>query len=69
MTLVVRVADRPGELARLFAVAADVGVNLEDVRIDHSMGRMTGLVELVVSDTAGERLAAALTASGFTVVG
>ena len=69
MTLVVRVADRPGELARLFAVAADVGVNLEDVRIDHSMGRMTGLVELVVTDTAGERLAAALTASGFTVVG
>lgn len=68
-TLVVRVADKPGELARLFAVAAHAEVNLEDVRIDHSMGRMTGLVELVVAASAASVLITALDSSGFTVVG
>lgn len=68
-TLVVRVEDRPGELARLFAVAAASEVNLEDVRIDHSLGRMTGLVELAVSPQAAATLTAALAAAEFRVVG
>ena len=38
--------DRPGELARLFADAGDAGVNIEDVRIEHSPGQPVGLVEL-----------------------
>ena len=68
VTLVVRLADKPGELARLFAAAQNVGVNLEDVRIDHSLGRMTGLVELTVALEAGEVLATALETAGFIVV-
>jgi prephenate dehydrogenase len=40
------VADQPGELGRLFADIGAAGVNLEDVRIEHTQGRPTGLVEL-----------------------
>jgi prephenate dehydrogenase len=68
VTLVVRVADKPGELARLFGSALSVAVNLEDVRIDHSLGRMTGLVELTVASESSEVLASALESAGFSVV-
>ncbi len=66
--LVVRVEDKPGELARLFQVAANAKVNLEDVRIDHSLGRMTGLVELSVASQSRPTLSEALEAAAFTVI-
>ena len=52
----VSVPDHPGELARLFADVGDIGVNIEDLYIDHDPGRPVGLVELVVQDTAAEGL-------------
>jgi prephenate dehydrogenase len=61
------IADRPGELGRLFAAAARTGVNLEDVRIDHAQGRPTGLVELEVRPESAAVLAAELRADGFEV--
>ena len=54
------ISDRPGELARLFAAAGSVGVNIEDIRIDHSPGREAGLVELVVDPAVADRLASDL---------
>jgi prephenate dehydrogenase len=63
----VSVPDHPGELARLFTDAGDSGVNIEDVRIDHDPGRPTGLVELVVDETRGEELLAALESRGWVV--
>ncbi|MBI1376179.1 MAG: prephenate dehydrogenase [Frankiales bacterium] len=59
------VADRPGELGRLFADVASTGVNLEDVRIDHAQGRPTGLVELEVAPERAEALAAGLRGRGW----
>ncbi|QIX27517.1 prephenate dehydrogenase [Nocardioides sp. JQ2195] len=56
----VAVPDHPGELARLFADAGEIGVNIEDIRIDHDPGRPVGLVELVVSVARAEHLADAL---------
>ena len=56
----VSVPDHPGELARLFADVGEIGVNIEDLHIDHDPGRPVGLVELVVEDTAAESLRAAL---------
>jgi prephenate dehydrogenase len=56
----VSVPDNPGELARLFADVGDIGVNIEDLYIDHDPGRPVGLVELVVQDTAAEGLRTAL---------
>lgn len=66
--LAVRLDDKPGELARLFTVAADSQVNLEDVRIDHSLGHPTGLVELSVTPTAIPKLQAALMDANFLVI-
>lgn len=56
----VLVPDHPGELARLFADIGDIGVNVEDLHIDHDPARPAGLVELVVEAGAAERLRAAL---------
>ncbi len=56
----VSVPDHPGELARLFADVGEIGVNIEDLHIDHDPGRPVGLVELVVADTAAESLRGSL---------
>jgi prephenate dehydrogenase len=60
------VPDHPGELARLFADVGDIGVNIEDVRIDHDPGRPVGLVELQVAADAADGLAEALEARSWT---
>lgn len=65
--VVVRVADRPGELARLFVAAQEANVNLEDVRIEHVLGRPSGLVGLSVRPEAGDGLISALADRGFDV--
>ena len=61
------IADSPGELARLFAAAGAAGVNIEDVRIEHSPGLPVGVAELSARPEAAEALAAALTAAGWPV--
>ncbi|WP_210440862.1 prephenate dehydrogenase [Nocardioides xinjiangensis] len=62
----VAVPDHPGELARLFGDAGEIGVNIEDVRIDHDPARPVGLTELVVERGSAERLLAALESRGWT---
>ncbi|WP_211239615.1 prephenate dehydrogenase [Jiangella gansuensis] len=68
-TVVVTVDDRPGQLARLFADAGAAGVNVEDVRIEHSPGQPLGLVELDVRPGADDELAASLRERGWTIRG
>jgi prephenate dehydrogenase len=63
------VADRPGELARLLVDAGHAGVNVEDVRIEHSPGQPVGLVELSVSPGVEDRLTQALLELGWVVHG
>ncbi len=65
----VGVPDHPGELARLFADCGDIGVNIEDVRIDHDPGRPVGLTELTVAEDAADRLRTALEERGWSVHG
>jgi prephenate dehydrogenase len=62
----VLVPDHPGELARLFADIGEIGVNVEDLHIDHDPGRPAGLVELVVESGAAEGLRTALEERGWT---
>ena len=62
----VSVPDHPGELARLFGDAGEIGVNIEDVHIDHDPGRPVGLTELVVEEGRAEHLLAALESRGWT---
>ena len=68
-TIAVRLDDKPGELARVFTEAAKAQVNLEDVRIDHSLGKPTGLVELTVSLSTKATLLSVLESANFVVIG
>ena len=51
------IADKPGELARLFTAAGAASVNIEDIRIEHSPGLPVGVAELSVR-ARGRRAAA-----------
>ena len=59
--------DAPGALARLLVAAGEAGVNVEDLRLEHSPGQPVGLVELAVRPEAAAALAAALTEAGWRV--
>lgn len=61
------VPDERGQLARLLADAADAGVNIEDLRVDHAPGLPVGLIELFVASDAEETLSRALAARGWTL--
>lgn len=65
-SLYVAVPDHPGELARLLSDAGEIGVNIEDLRIDHDPGRPVGLVELAVAAARVDYLLAALEERGWT---
>jgi prephenate dehydrogenase len=61
------VPDRPGELARLVNDVGRAGINIEDLRIEHSPGQPVGLVEIAVTPQAETQVTAALTALGWVV--
>jgi prephenate dehydrogenase len=63
----VMVEDRPGQLAALLVAAGEADINLEDVRIEHVLGRPSGLIELSVRPEHGERLVDVLRTRGFDV--
>jgi prephenate dehydrogenase len=65
-TLYVAVPDHPGELARLLADAGEIGVNIEDLRIDHDPAREYGLVELTVAAETVDHLRTSLEHRGWT---
>ncbi|MFZ2964263.1 MAG: prephenate dehydrogenase, partial [Rhodoglobus sp.] len=65
--LVILVDDRPGELARLLTEIGELGVNMEDLRLEHSPGAQVGLAEIAVLPEAEERLATELTARGWKI--
>lgn len=67
-TLTVLVPDQPGELARLLTEIGEEGLNLEDLRLEHTMGRRVGLAHLSVARSAEDLLTRALGARGWTVV-
>jgi prephenate dehydrogenase len=64
----VLVPDRPGEIARLLTDVHATGVNLEDIRVEHSLGRPTGLVEIAVAPAVRQRLVGVLTDRGWRAV-
>lgn len=67
--ITVLIDDRPGQLARLLAEIGALGVNLEDLRLEHSPGAELGIVEVSVLPEAAERLRAALTERGWRIAG
>ena len=61
------IRDQPGELTRLFDAAGQAGVNIEDVRIEHSPGLPVGVAELSVRPAEAGPLLEALEAGGWPV--
>lgn len=68
-TLNVMITDKPGALAELFTAVGDLEVNLEDVRIEHVMGKPSGIVQLFVGQGQASVLEAGLVAKGFDTRG
>lgn len=66
--LTVLVEDRPGQIARLLTEIGEIGVNVEDLRLDHSSGQNVGMVELSVLPSKHDLLVESLTDRGWRVL-
>lgn len=64
-TITVMVDDKPGELARLLHEVGQIGVNLEDLRLEHSPGAQIGLAELDVLPATAQLLISELQILGW----
>ena len=62
---VVMIDDQPGELARLFNEIGEIGINVEDLKLEHSPGAQIGLVEVSVLPSSGDRLVTELSDRGW----
>lgn len=67
--LVVMVDDRPGELARLLTEIGHAGVNMEDLRLEHSPGAQIGLAEISILPEVEQRLIDELESRGWHIAG
>ena len=66
--LTVLVDDKPGTLGELFSAVGETGINLEDLRLEHSLGRRVGLAEISVDPNRRDELVEALEQRGWKVV-
>jgi prephenate dehydrogenase len=67
--IIVMIDDKPGELARLLTEIGEVGINLEDLTLEHATGAAVGLPELYVLPSAEKKLISELTSRGWKIVG
>jgi prephenate dehydrogenase len=58
--------DRPGQLAALFHAVGEWGVNIEDIRVEHSREAPRGITELAVAPEVAATLLERLTVAGWT---
>lgn len=66
-SLVVMVDDVAGQLGRLFGDLGDLGVNVEDLRLEHSPGAPLGLAEIAVDKSVLTGAVEGLEARGWTI--
>lgn len=65
--VVVMIDDKPGELARLLTEVGEIGINLEELKLEHSPSAQIGLVELYVLPSAESSLIADLESRGWRI--
>lgn len=65
--IIVMIDDQPGELARLLTEVGDIGVNLEELKLEHSPSAQIGLVELYVIPQAEAALIVELQKRGWRI--
>lgn len=61
------VDDKPGQIAALVADIGEAGINLEDMRMEHSAGHQVGLVDVSVLPGRRDELINVLTNNGWKV--
>ncbi|MFC0580795.1 prephenate dehydrogenase [Micrococcoides hystricis] len=62
------VDDTPGQIAALLADIGRIGINVEDLRMEHSAGHQVGMVEVAVVPGVRDTLIESLTEIGWKVV-
>jgi prephenate dehydrogenase len=67
--IVVMIDDKPGELGRLFNEVGEIGVNIEELKLEHSPSSLIGLVELFVMPNEEEKLVNELASRGWRIAG
>jgi prephenate dehydrogenase len=67
--LVVMIDDMPGQLARLLTEIGELGINMEDLRLEHSPGAPVGFAEVSVLPDVEQRLVDELSARGWRIAG
>ncbi|GAA3039690.1 prephenate dehydrogenase [Microbacterium dextranolyticum] len=65
--LVIMVDDTPGQLGRLFGELGELGVNVEDLRLEHSPGAQFGLAEISVAPGVVRHAEEGLLARGWKI--
>jgi prephenate dehydrogenase len=65
--IIVMIDDKPGELARLLTEVGQIGVNLEELKLEHSPSAQIGLVELYVVTAAENTLITQLQDRGWRI--
>ena len=65
--IIVMIDDKPGELARLLTEVGQIGVNLEELKLEHSPSAQIGLVELYVTPQAESTLISQLQDRGWRI--
>lgn len=65
--VVVMIDDKPGELARLLTEVGEIGINLEELKLEHSPSAQIGLVELYVLPSSEDSLIADLETRGWRI--
>ncbi|UOQ57784.1 prephenate dehydrogenase [Leucobacter allii] len=64
-TITVLVDDRPGQIARLLTELGELGINMEDLRLEHSPGAQIGFAEIAVLPEVAERALSDLAERGW----
>nr|WP_247624673.1 prephenate dehydrogenase [Microbacterium galbinum] len=68
-SLVVMIDDTPGQLGRLFGELGELGVNVEDLRLEHSPGAQFGLAEISVEPASLHGAISGLQERGWRIAG
>jgi prephenate dehydrogenase len=48
--------DEPGQLAKLLTDVGEIGINLEELKLEHSPSAQIGLVELYIAPSKEQKL-------------
>lgn len=67
-TLTVLIDDRPGQLAKLLTELGDLGINMEDLQLEHSPGAQIGFAQIALLPEVAEQAVTDLGERGWRIL-